>query len=309
MVIRNILVAVLTTCSFLPVKSQGIKKSPAKSGVKPRTIVKTKNVNTLLWEVSGHGLRLPSYLFGTMHILCAEDAQLSAPLKSIIQKCRKVYFEIDMDDINEMMGAMKYLRMNDGIKISDLLSKEEYNRLEEYFKKSKSPIPVGMINRFKPFLVSGLISEQSMNCKQKNGMEELIMKEASLRDKQIFGLETVQFQASLFDSIPYEKQAKELINYIDSIDKYKQSTKEMVEVYRTQNLDQLDSLVRKSDPGMNEYMDLLLYGRNRRWVRQMPTTMREGTILFAVGAGHLAGEQGVINLLRKEGYILKPIKN
>ena len=140
-------------------------------------------------------------------------------------------------------------------------------------------------------------------------MEELIMKEASLRDKQIFGLETVQFQASLFDSIPYEKQAKELINYIDSIDSYEQSTKKMVEVYRKQNLDQLDSLVRKSDPGMNQYMDLLLYGRNRRWVRQMPTAMREGTILFAVGAGHLAGDQGVISLLRKEGYVLKPIKN
>ncbi len=309
MLSRKIVLGVLIACSFISVQSQVIKKSPSKSGVKPRTIVKTKNVNTLLWEVSGHDLREPSYLFGTMHILCAEDAQLSVPLKSIIQKCRKVYFEIDMDDMNEMLGAMKYLRMNDGIKISDLLSKEEYSRLEEYFKKSKSPIPIGMINRFKPFLVSGLISEQSMNCKQKNGMEELIMKEASLRDKQIFGLETVQFQASLFDSIPYEKQAKELINYIDSIDSYKQSTKEMVDVYRKQNLDQLDSLVRKSDPGMIEYMDLLLYGRNRRWVRQMPTTMREGTILFAVGAGHLAGEQGVISLLRKEGYILKPIKN
>ena len=309
MVIRNIFLGVLMACAFVSVQSQVVKKSSSKSIGKSRTIAKTKIVNTLLWEISGHGLREPSYLFGTMHILCAEDAQLSAPLKSIIQKCRKVYFEIDMDDMNEMMGAMKYLRMNDGIKISDLLSKEEYTRLEEYFKKSKSPIPIGMFNRFKPFLLSGLISEQSMNCKQKNGMEELIMKEASLRDKQIFGLETVEFQASLFDSIPYEKQAKELINYIDSIESYKQSTKEMMEVYRKQNLDQLDSLVRKSDPGMNEYMDLLLYGRNRRWVRQMPNIMREGTLLFAVGAGHLAGEQGVINLLRKEGYVLKPIKN
>lgn len=309
MLIRNFFLGVCLAFAFMSVQSQVVKKSSSKSAGKHVPITQTKIVNTLLWEISGHGLREPSYLFGTMHILCAEDAQLRAPLKSIIQKCRKVYFEIDMDDMNEMMGAMKYLRMNNGIKISDLLSKDEYTRLEEYFKKSKSPIPIGMINRFKPFLISGLISEQSMNCKQKNGMEELIMKEASLRDKQIFGLETVQFQASLFDSIPYEKQAKELINYIDSIDSYKQSTKEMVEVYRKQNLDQLDSLVRKSDPGMNQYMDLLLYGRNRRWVRQMPTIMREGTLLFAVGAGHLAGEQGVISLLRKEGYVLKPIKN
>ena len=79
-------------------------------------------------------------------------------------------------------------------------------------------------------------------------------------------METTEFQASIFDSIPYEKQAKDLVNYIDSIDNYKQVTMEMVEVYREQNLDRMDSLMHKSDPGMDEYMDLLLYGRNRHWV-------------------------------------------
>jgi uncharacterized protein YbaP (TraB family) len=123
------------------------------------------------------------------------------------------------------------------------------------------------------------------------------------------GLESVQFQATLFDSIPYETQAKDLLNYIDSIDNYKKSTAEMVAVYKSQDLDKLDSLVRKSDPSMNSYMDLLLYGRNRKWVQQMPNIMMEGTLLFAVGAGHLPGEQGVINLLRQKGFTVKPVAN
>jgi uncharacterized protein YbaP (TraB family) len=84
----------------------------------------------------------------------------------------------------------------------------------------------------------------------------------------------------------------------------------MVKAYREQNLELLDSLSNKSDPGMEaDYMDLLLYGRNRHWVEQMPALMKENSLLFAVGAGHLPGDQGVINLLRKKGYKLTPMKN
>jgi uncharacterized protein YbaP (TraB family) len=71
----------------------------------------------------------------------------------------------------------------------------------------------------------------------------------------------------------------------------------------------MDSLIRKSDPGMESYMDLLLYNRNRRWVEQMPPIMQNGSILFAVGAGHLPGEEGVIKLLLKKGYAVKPLNN
>ena len=140
-------------------------------------------------------------------------------------------------------------------------------------------------------------------------MEELIMRESKQYDKQIRGLETTEFQASIFDSIPYDKQAKDLLAYIDSIDNYRQITLQMVDVYRDQDLERMDSLMKKSDPGMESYMDLLLYDRNRRWVTLMPPIMKEGPVLFAVGAGHLPGDQGVIKLLQKKGYTVKPMDN
>ncbi len=300
-------VLMLVTVSIA--QAQTVKKTVKKPVAKTKNIASDQLTNTLLWQISGNGLKQPSYLFGTMHILCAEDAKLSEALKGVIRKTVKVYFEVDMDNLQDMMGAMKYMRMNDGIKISDLLTKEEYTRLENHLKKGKTPIPMSMINRFKPYLVSGLLSEQSMNCEKKNGMEELIMKEASLHDKEIFGLESVQFQASLFDSIPYEKQAKDLMKYIDSADTYQHITQELVDVYLKQDLKRMDSLLSKSDPGTEDYMDLLLYNRNRRWVFQMPGIMMEGTLLFAVGAGHLTGEQGLINLLRKKGFKVTPVAN
>jgi uncharacterized protein YbaP (TraB family) len=265
--------------------------------------------NTLLWKISGNGLTQPSYLFGTMHILCADDATLSDTLKQVIKQADEIYFELDMDNMGEMLGAMKYLRMNDGKKLSELLSPEDYAKVENYFKHNPVPLPLSMMNRFKPYFISSLIGESMMSCPQKNGMEELIMRESKQYDKEIKGLETTEFQASIFDSIPYEKQAKDLVNYIDSIDSYKQTSLEMVEVYREQNLEKMDTLMHKSDPGMDEYMDLLLYGRNRHWVEQMPDLMKQKSILFAVGAGHLPGDQGVINLLRKKGYKVTPMKN
>ena len=288
------------------------KKSPGKTekmAAQKGNITSTYRGKTLLFEISGNGLPQPSYLFGTMHILCATDAKLSTNLKKIIKDCKEIYFEIDMDNMSELMGVMKHLRMNDGVKISDLLSTEEYERVKDYFEKNKSMLPFTMMNRFKPYFVSSLIGEKMMTCEKKNGMEELIMRESKQYDKQIKGLETTEFQASIFDSIPYDKQAKDLLAYIDSIDNYRQITLEMINVYREQDLERMDSLIMKSDPGMESYMDLLLYNRNRQWVTLMPSIMKEGAVLFAVGAGHLPGDQGVIKLLRSKGYTVKPMDN
>ncbi|MBC7827178.1 MAG: TraB/GumN family protein [Chitinophagaceae bacterium] len=288
------------------------KKSPVKTETihtRKGDITATYRGKTLLWEISGNGLKHPSYLFGTMHILCADDARLSSNLKSIIKDSKEIYFEIDMDNMAELMGAMKYLRMNDGVKISDLLTSAEYERVKDYFEKNKAILPFSMMNRFKPYFVSSLIGEKMMTCEKKNGMEELIMRESKQYEKPIKGLETTEFQASIFDSIPYNKQAKDLLAYIDSIDNYRQITHEMIDVYRDQDLERMDALMKKSDPGMESYMDLLLYNRNRRWVKLMPSIMQEGSFLFAVGAGHLPGDQGVIKLLLRNGYTVRPVEN
>ncbi|MFT3823483.1 MAG: TraB/GumN family protein [Chitinophagaceae bacterium] len=290
-------------------KAQRTITKSARPAIDNATYKKNSVNNTLLWEISGKGLKKPSYLFGTMHILCADDAQLSTGLKNIIKNSDVVYLELDMDNKEEILGAVEYLRMTDGTKLSDLLTKEEFARVENYFKTSKFPLPVFMLNRFKPYLVTALIGEQLMDCEKKNGMEERIMEETKLYSREIKGLETMKFQAGLFDSIPYEKQAKELMQYIDSLDNYRKVNQQMVDAYKTQNLEYMDELIHKSDPGLEEYLDLLVYSRNRNWVKQIPEIINNQSVLFAVGAGHLPGKQGVISLLRKQGYTVKPLKN
>jgi uncharacterized protein YbaP (TraB family) len=199
--------------------------------------------------------------------------------------------------------------MNDSKKLSDLLSKEDYEKVKNCFSKHASLLPFGMLERFKPLLISGLLEEEGLSCKATKGMEMIIMKEARQSNKPIKGLETAEFQARLLDSIPYEKQAKDLVNYIDSLPEYKKMTLELAEVYKKQDMDQIDSLSSKGDPGMNGYMGILLYDRNRKWAKALDSLLPAKSLLVAVGAAHLPGQSGVISLLRKEGYTVEPVKN
>ena len=83
----------------------------------------------------------------------------------------------------------------------------------------------------------------------------------------------------------------------------------MSDIYRRQDINSMDSLLVKSDPGLAQYMGILLYDRNQRWAEQIPHQVHEMPTLFAVGAGHLGGDKGVINLLRQQGFTVKPLKN
>jgi uncharacterized protein len=181
--------------------------------------------------------------------------------------------------------------------------------VKDYFNKHVPMPPFSMLEGFKPMMLSGLIEEKALDCETTDGMELIIMKESKGYDKKINGLETVEFQAGLFDSIPYTDQAKELVNGIDSADQNKQQTQQLVGLYNKQDLDGIDSLTRKDDGAMNQYSDLLLYARNRKWAKMLDQLLGQKSLLIAVGAAHLPGKGGVIDLLRKEGYTVEPVKN
>ena len=82
--------------------------------------------NTLLWQITGNGLPRPSYFFGTIHMICSDDALLSDSLKTAIVNSDAVYFEVDMDNLFEMLGIMRKMKMRNDTTLADLLSKEDY---------------------------------------------------------------------------------------------------------------------------------------------------------------------------------------
>jgi len=272
-----------------------------------------KKNNSLLWKISGNGLEKPSYLFGTIHMLCKEDAYLSENLVKAIQESDRVYLELDMDNLFEMIGMMSKMKMKNDTTLKDLLSGEEYALIKSYFEKKQTMLPFSVLETYKPMVASSLLMESSMVCDQQVAMETLIMEEAKKNGKRIDGLETMAYQMSVFDSIPYSLQAKELYKAIADEEKsQKEGEKmmtEMMTAYREQDLEKLSRLIASGDNEMRGFEDILLYNRNRNWVAKLKTLLSEKALVVAVGAGHLPGEQGVIELLRKEGYKLTPVQN
>ena len=266
---------------------------------------------SLLWQISGNGLTKPSYLYGTIHMICKDDASLGDSLISAIQRSDRVYFEVDMDNLMEMLSAFKDFKMRNDTTLADLLSKEDYEKVKEYMGRKSGLLPFSQLETYKPMLASSLLMESGIGCEESVAMEQLILEEAKKNKKRVDGLETMSYQASIFDSIPYKLQAEQLLKYVNDSGSKSESDKqfeEMIEAYKAQDIEKLGEFVQTEDGGLGNYEDILIYNRNRNWVEKLKKIMPEKSLTIAVGAGHLAGEKGLIKLLRKAGYTVKPVK-
>jgi uncharacterized protein YbaP (TraB family) len=273
---------------------------------------KNKEAKTLLWEISGNGLQKPSYLFGTIHMICSEDAVLSDSLRTAIHNSDVVYFEVDMDNLFEMLGVVRKMKMRNDTTLADLLTKEDYAKVKKYFEDKGSLLPFSTLETYKPLLAASMLMEAGSGCSSPQAMEEVILKEAKGYGKNVKGLETMAYQLSIFDTIPYQMQALQLVKYVDEADKGENDTKEyekLLQAYREQDLTKLEEFTKSTDMGISGFADILLYNRNRNWVEKLKDILPDKSVIVAVGAGHLPGENGVINLLRKAGFTVKPVPN
>lgn len=270
---------------------------------------------SLLWEITGNELTIPSYLYGTIHMIGEDDYFLTAATQRAFDASQRVTFEIDMEDMNNlaaMMPLMMKAFMTDDITLSDLLTEAEYSEVKAHFQDMG--IPMMFLDRIKPMFLS-MMGQGDMFAQTEDGMESVksyeveFMHMAQERELPIDGLETAEYQMSVIaDSIPYDVQARMLMESIraGTDTSGDNQIEEMVRLYKAQDIEAMQTMMAEDD-SMAEYGDLLLVTRNRNWIPVMATMMEEQPTFFAVGAGHLGGQEGVIELLRQEGYILKPL--
>jgi uncharacterized protein YbaP (TraB family) len=270
--------------------------------------------NNLLWKISGKELTEPSYLYGTIHMIGAEDFFLPAGTETAVDDSDRLVFEIDMADMQDMsklMGMMDKFYMADDLTIKDLLSAEDYALVESHFEKAG--LPIFFFQRMKPMFLtvftSGDMSLDDLQSGKIKSYEGEFMEMAESGNKKTAGLETIDFQISIFDQIPYEDQANMLMESIKSGSTGSDSFKEIVNVYKEQNLNKMLTMSISDEDGIGEFEDILLNQRNKNWIPQMQTMMTESQNFFAVGAAHLPGKEGVINLLREAGYTVEPFKS
>lgn len=274
---------------------------------------------SLLWKISGKGLTTSSFLFGTIHMIDKDKFELRDAVKSSLSASQRVTFEINMEkmsDISTLFPLLMKMYMNNDTTLRDLLTKEEYDIVKKHF--DKVGLPLSFLDRIKPMFLSMLASEdmQSMQSADGEGGDGIVsyemelMKLAKDQQKKIDGLETIEYQMSIFDSIPYGIQAKMLLESVqgngESV-KADEDFDKMIELYLNQDIQNMQDIVDDDALGQ-QFGDILLNRRNQNWIPVMSRMMAAEPVFFAVGAGHLGGEKGVIALLRQAGFTVEAVK-
>jgi uncharacterized protein YbaP (TraB family) len=127
-------------------------------------------------------------------------------------------------------------------------------------------------------------------------------------EKPILALESVKEQMELFDDLPYAEQMDDLMKYVKGDEDMKTLFKEMVDMYLAQDISGLYNFMDSFYPD-KAWMEKLLFARNAGWVPKIESAMQEKSLFIAVGAGHLGGEKGIIQLLKEAGYKVKAVKD
>ena len=253
-----------------------------------------------LWKIEGKGIEKPSYLFGTIHITC--DATLEADVTKALDVTSQIVLEMDMDDPSLQAKMMKDMYLNDGKTIKDFVSEEEYVAIDSLFQNTMG-MPLKMLENVRPFFLSSMFYPKMIDCPMQSFELELI-KVAKEQNEEILGLETIEDQMKVFEDIPLEDQYADLVRMAkDNLEYDKSNFAKLLEVYKKEDINaMLDMMDDENNKTFSEHQDVLLENRNKNWISKIEAFAKEQPTFFGVGAGHLAGENGVIQLLRKAGY-------
>ena len=264
-----------------------------------------KTKSSLLWKIEGKGISSPSYLFGTIHMICSENFLMPDPVKEAIKSSGLVFLEMDMDDSVKMAGLQSMI-FNPGMtNFSTTISDEDSITIDIFFRKNFGA-GLDRLGVMKPFALMTMLYSKYLNCAAPSSYEQALIELAKSNNLEIQGLETPEFQMGLFDNIPQEEIVQWLIDGID-IEKNKKMMGEMTEIYLTGDVDGLFDFTRKASPEFKAYEKPLLTDRNKNWIPMIIENAQKQPTFFGVGAGHLGGKKGVIQLLKKEGYKVTPI--
>ncbi len=270
---------------------------------------KDSPTNSLLWKIEGKGLTKPSYLFGTIHLIPQENFFFNEVMNKAFSDCNQIVFEIDMnvlDDFNEMFGILAKIRMPDEMTIKDLLSEEDYKLFEEKF--ADKGLPSYLLETIKPLFISTLADGMDGQSQSMMSYEMELTEKANAQNKTIGGLETIDDQLAAIDSIPLDVQAKMLVEGLKK-EGGNDDYQKLVQLYLNQDIEALQATINQgNDKEDTQMMKILLKDRNQKWIPKMSAMMKKQPTFFAVGAGHLGGEYGVIKLLIEAGYKVTAVR-
>lgn len=281
----------------------------------------------LLYKISGKDLTAPSYIIGTHHLANVGFVNKIAGVKDALTSTEQVYGEVRWDDMTNpdslkvMQAAMM---LPDGQSLKTVLSAEQYKKLDAVITQMmgvglSNPQVGAQMGKMSPAALSTQL--QVLMFMQKHmgeydpssTFDQYFQAQAKHNNEPVGGLETLAFQTDLlYKGSDIKRQVEQLMCLLDNQEFYEQMMESMTDAFYAQDLDALKAAMDKKLGGTcdstPEELAQLIDNRNADWAKKMPAIMAAKPTFFVVGAGHLPGAKGVLQLLKDAGYTVEAVK-
>ena len=291
-------------------------------------VVAAVSINAqLLYKISGNDLEKPSYIIGTHHLANVGFVEKINGVKEALTETEQVYGELKWDVManpDSLKAMQERMMLPEGQTLKTILTPEQYKRLDAFMTAKmgagmSNPMVEAQMGKLTPmalvtqFQVLLFLMNHMGEFDPSSTFDQYFQAQAQKNNLPCGGLETMSFQAQvLYGSTPMERQVEQLMCLIDNEQFNVQMLEEMTKAFYAQDLDALkkamDVKLGTSCDSTPEEEAALIDNRNADWLTKMPAIMKQAPTFFAVGAGHLPGEKGVLQLLRNAGYTVEGVK-
>lgn len=274
----------------------------------------------LLWKVTGNGLGRPSYILGTHHMAPSTMIDQIKGMNEAIAGCDIVVGEVEKDSL---MSPEVQARMAQAMvapldsTLDKVLTPADYSIVEKVFNKYFGTLGMKLkqVNNLKPSAISTQMQAMQAikyfpNFDANSLIDVMVQTRANEAGRPSVGLESVDEQINLLFNGSIANQAKGLVEACKQDEFFQVQSAALADAYLAQDLDKLLAVMTDATMGgdSEEEMEVLIYSRNRSWAEKLKVIMPERACLVCVGAGHLPGEQGLLQLLRNAGYTVEPMQ-
>lgn len=268
--------------------------------------------HALCWRITGSGLKQPSYLYGTMHVSDKRVFNFGEKVIKAFDASKAYAMELDPDKMLNPAVALSLI-MKDGSRISQMLPDSDF-RFADSVVKASTGFSLALFDKVEPVLVTALLEEGSMGmatsdtANMSEEMDLYFYRKAKSQKKKQIGIETVDEQIAALHTLSYQEQADQLKDAIEQMRHPEGATdKDLLKYYIDQDLDSLLSM--SDDAKMpDKFYKALVTDRNIRMADRIAEFVKKQPTFIAIGALHLPGEGGVIELLRRKGYTVEEWK-
>lgn len=262
-------------------------------------------VKSCLWKVVSKNSTV--YLLGSVHLLKSDAYPLSQAIERAFTDSAKLVLEVNMDSLNSLDSQQMVLAkalLPEGKTLNEILSPATYQAVRE--KVEVLGLDIDALKRMKPWFLSlSLVAMkmQQLGYDAQHGVDRHFFDRARKAKKEILGLETAEFQISLLDSLPAKTQEESLLQTLKELDQFETEFDQVVRAWAAGEEKQLEGLLLKSFKEYPEVYAKLISERNRSWLPKIEGHFVRGSkTLVVVGAAHLVGPDGVVELLKQKGY-------